>query len=231
MAEIKKESPQHSNIENVGEALTRAEKFIEDNQKMLTVVVAAIIIIVGGYFGYKRLYLATMEKEAHTQMFMAEQYFEKDSFNIALNGDGNNWGFIKIIDEYGLTKTANLAHYYAGVSYLQTGRFQQAIDHLKKFSSSDKLVSRIATGAIGDAYLELGNKEKALDYYLAAANKHENEFSSPIYLMKAGGVSEMLSDYKQATEIYQKIKEDYPKSYEARQIDKYIARVKTLSGK
>ena len=231
MAEIKKENTEHTNIENVGEALTRAEKFIEDNQKILTIIVIALIVVVGGYFLFKKTYLAPMEKEAHTQMFMAEQYFEKDSFNLALNGDGNNWGFVKIIDEYGLTNAANLAHYYAGISYLQTGRYQQAIDQLKKFSSSDKLVSRIATGAIGDAYLELGNKEKALDYYLKAANKHANDFSSPIYLMKAGGVCEMLVDYKQAYDVYKKIKEEYPMSFEARQIDKYIARTKILSGK
>ncbi len=228
MAEIKKETAEHTNIENVGEALTRAERFIEDNQKILTIIVAAIVIVIGAYFLYKKAYIAPMDKEAQTQMFMAEQYFGKDSFNIALNGDGNNFGFLKIIDDYGQTKAANLAQYYAGISYLQMGNYQQAIDHLKKFSSSDKLVSRIATGATGDAYLELGNKEKALDYYLSAANKHKNEFTTPIYLMKAGGVCEMLGNYKQALEAYQDIKDNYPLSFEARQIDKYISRVKTL---
>jgi tetratricopeptide (TPR) repeat protein len=171
-----------------------------------------------------------MEKEAHGQMFVAEQYFEKDSFNIALNGDGNNWGFLKIIDEYGATKAANLAHYYAGICYLQTGKFQKAIDQLEDFSSGDKLVGPISEGAKGDAYLELGNKDKALKCYLKAANKKENEFVSPIYLLKAASVSEALGDYKQALGLYQDIKEKFPKSYEGRQVEKNIAKVKLLLG-
>jgi tetratricopeptide (TPR) repeat protein len=221
---------EHSGIENVGHALTNAEQFIEDNQKIITIVVVAILVVVAGVFGYKKLYLAPMEKEAHGQMFVAEQYFEKDSFNLALNGDGNNWGFLKIIDEYSSTKAANLAHYYAGICYLQTGRFQKAIDQLDDFSSSDKMVGPISDGAKGDAYLEIGNKEKALKCYLKAANRQENEFVSPIYLLKAGAVSDALGDYKQSMEIYQDIKDKYPKSYEGRQVEKNIAKVKLLLG-
>jgi tetratricopeptide (TPR) repeat protein len=230
MAEDKKVATEHTAIENVGEALSKAEQFIENNQKILTIIVVALVVVVGGFFGYKKLYLAPLEKEASSQMFAAEQYFEKDSFNLALNGDGNNFGFVKIIDQYGLTKAANLAHYYAGVCYLQTGKFQNAIDELEKFSADDKLVSPVAIGATGDAYLELGNKEKALKNYLSAAKK-KNEFTSPIYLMKAGGVAELLGDYKQALEIYQQIEEKYPRSFEGRQIKKYITRAEIKAGK
>jgi tetratricopeptide (TPR) repeat protein len=221
---------EHSGIENVGQAFTKAEQFIEDNQKILTIVVIAIVVIVLAVFGYKKLYIAPLEKEAHGQMFVAEQYFEKDSFNLALNGDGNNWGFLKIIDEYGSTNAANLAHYYAGICFLQTGKFQKAIDQLDDFSSGDKLVGPISDGAKGDAYIELGNKDKALKCYLKAASKQENEFISPIYLFKAGAVSEALGNYKKALEIYQDIKEKFPKSYEGRQIEKNIAKVKILLG-
>jgi tetratricopeptide (TPR) repeat protein len=221
---------EHSGIENVGQAFTKAEQFIEDNQKILTIVVVAIFAIVAIVFGYKKLYLAPMEKEAHGQMFVAEQYFEKDSFNLALNGDGNNWGFLKIIDEYGATKAANLAHYYAGICYLQTGKFQKAIDQLDGFSSGDKLVGPISEGAKGDAYLELGNKDKALKCYLKAANKKENEFVSPIYLLKAASVAEAIGDNKQALGLYQDIKEKFPKSPESRQVEKNIAKAKLLLG-
>jgi len=230
MAENKQEATEHTAIENVGEALSNAEQFIEKNQKILTIIVVAIIVVVGGYFLYKKAYLAPLEKEASSQMFFAEQYFEKDSFNLALNGDGNNFGFLKIIDEYGATKAATLAHYYVGVCYLQTGKFQNAIDNLEKFSADDKLVSPVAIGATGDAYLELGDKEKALKNYLKAAKK-KNEFTSPIYLMKAGGVAELLGDYKQALEVYQEIQDKYPRSFEGRQIKKYITRAELKSGK
>ena len=133
-------SSEHTNLENVEHALSSAEHFVERNQQLLMIIAAIILVVVAGFFGVKRLYLAPKEKEAQAQIFVAEQYFEKDSFNMALNGDGSNLGFIQIIDEYSITKTAKLAQYYAGICYLRLGSFQSAIDHLKKFNSGDKLV-------------------------------------------------------------------------------------------
>jgi tetratricopeptide (TPR) repeat protein len=221
----------HSSIENVGQALSKAEQFIENNKTPMIVIVSAIIIVVGCFFLFRKFYVAPQEKEAQEQMFVAEQYFEKDSFNLALNGDGNNWGFIKIIDEYSITQSADLAHYYAGICYLHIGRFQDAIDHLKKFDGDDKLIAPIALGATGDAYVELGNKEKGVKYYIDAAEESENDFTSPIYLMKAGGIYESLKEYTKAVEIYKSLKINYPRSNEARMIDKYITRAELLSGK
>jgi tetratricopeptide (TPR) repeat protein len=213
-------------IESVENALSRTEQYIEENQKSLTIIVVAIAIIVGGYLGYKKLYLAPAENEAQKQMFVAEQYFEKDSFNLALQGDGSNLGFLDIIDEYGITKSANLAHYYAGISYLHLGKFENAIEYLKKFDVNDKLVSSVALGAIGDAYVELGQLDEGTDFYLKAADNNENDFTSAIYLMKAGLVYEKQGNYNKALEVYQKIKRDFPQSDEARDIGKYITEVK-----
>lgn len=213
-------------IESVENALSRTEQYIEENQKSLTIIVVAIAIIVGGYLGYKKLYLAPAENETQKQMFVAEQYFEKDSFNLALQGDGSNLGFLDIIDEYGITKSANLAHYYAGISYLHLGKFENAIEYLKKFDVNDKLVSSVALGAIGDAYVELGQLDEGTDFYLKAADNNENDFTSAIYLMKAGLVYEKQGNYNKALEVYQKIKRDFPQSDEARDIGKYITEVK-----
>lgn len=213
-------------IESVENALSKTEQYIEENQKSLTIIVVAIAVIVGGYLGYKKLYLAPTENEAQKQMFVAEQYFEKDSFNLALQGDGSNLGFLDIIDEYGITKSANLAHYYAGISYLHLGQFENAIEYLKKFDVNDKLVSSVALGAIGDAYVELGKLDEGTDFYIKAADHNKNDFTSAIYLMKAGLVYEKQGNYDKALEVYQKIKKDYPQSDEARDISKYITEIK-----
>ena len=228
MAEIIKDQAEHSSVENVGQALTKAEKFIENNKMTISIFAVAILLIAGGIWAYKRLYVAPMEKEAYAQMFVAEQYFEKDSFQLALNGDGNNWGFEKIINEYGPTKAANLASYYSGICYLHLGKFQQAIDALEDFDADDKMITPVAKGAIGDAYAELGNTEKALSFYLEAADAGENDFTSPIFLMKAGELAENLKKYDKAIDSYQKIKKDFPRSNEGRQIDKYIERAEIL---
>ncbi|MFP4025924.1 MAG: tetratricopeptide repeat protein [Thiohalospira sp.] len=224
----KKKISQQDQFESVENALSRTEHYIEQNQKSLTIIVLAIIVIVGGYLGYQRFVVSPKEKEAQSQMWMAEQYFARDSFNLALHGDGNYLGFLDIADEYSITNSGNLANYYIGISYLHLGQYEQAIEYLKKFESKDKMVAPIAYGAIGDAYMELGNAGEALKFYEKAANESENEFTAPIYLMKVGFVHEYNEDYKKALEVYNTIKKDFPESAEGKQIDKYIARVETL---
>jgi tetratricopeptide (TPR) repeat protein len=212
----------------VEEAFGKTEQFIEKNQKIILIVVGVVVIIVLGFFGFRRFYLSPKETEAQGQMFMAEKYFEMDSISKALNGDGNYLGFLDIIDEYGLTKSANLAEYYAGMCYLKKGEFDKAIEYLKKFDSDESYISSMATGGIGDAYMELKQEDKAIDYYLEAADENKNEFTSPIMLMKAGWAYEGLGKYEEALKVYQRIKDEYPRSTEGREIEKYIAKMKAI---
>lgn len=215
-------------IVDVQEVYSRTEHFIENNKKTLSIVIGGVIVVIALYFAYTKMYIAPMEIEAQSSMFMAEKYFEKDSLDKAINGDGINDGFIDIIDTYGGTKTANLAHYYLGLSYLKTGKFQEAIDELESFSSNDIMVSSIALGAIGDAHLELGNVDEALKFYEKAAANNENELTTPMYLFKAGIVYEEKGDYTKAFERYTTIKNDYIESSEGRTIEKYLARAEAL---
>ena len=224
----KKVDQTEARIEGFETALTRTERYIEENQKSLTIIVLAITVIVVGFTLYKRYIVAPAQKEAQNQMFVAEQYFQQDSFRLALQGDGNNMGFLDIIDEYGITKSANLANYYAGISYLHLGEFQNAIDYLKDFDSSDQMIQLLATGAMGDAYLEMGMEKDALSMYLKAAKQRKNDLLSPVYYMKAGLLHEQRGEYRKALSTFETIKKDYPNSTEARDIDKYIARVELL---
>lgn len=224
----KKTTNTEEEVQGIENALSRSEQYIEDNQKSLTIIVLAISIIVIGFTLYKRYIVAPAEKEAQTQMYAAEQYFAVDSFRLALDGDGNNPGFLEIIDEYGIAKSANLASYYAGISYLHLGEYENAIEYLKDFDSADQTIQTLATGAMGDAYYELGKEKDALNMYLKAAQQRHNEFTSPIYFMKAAMLYEAEEDYKKALDIYNTIKKDFPNSAEAREIDKYIARAEQL---
>jgi TolA-binding protein len=155
-------------------------------------------------------------------MYVAENYFEQDSFQLALDGDGANFGFLDVIDEFSITKSANLAHYYAGICYMRTGDFEEAIDHLEKFDAEDIMIASLALGALGDCNLELGNKEDAVSYYLKAGARKKNSFTSPIFLKKAGLVLEDLEQYDKALKAYRTIKQDYPDTDEGKVIDKYI---------
>ena len=128
-----------------------------------------------------------------------------------------------------MTKSKNLAHYYAGLCYLKQGQFQDAVDQLKDFSGDDQIVSSMAKGALGDAYMELGDNDNALKYYLKAADNSKNQFSTPMYLMKAGWTYELMGNYAEALKVYERIQKEYYQSFEAREIEKYIARAKGMT--
>jgi len=216
---------QIENLEEVENALTTAERFFETNSKIISIIFGVAVVIALLLLATHRYYSLPREAKAKEQLFTAEQYFEKDSFKLALNGDGNFPGFLDIIHDYSSTAAGNLAQYYAGVSNLHIGKFKDAISYLEDFKTDDLLLGPVSIGAQGDAYLELGDKEKAVKLYLEAAKLNSNAFTSPFYFLKAGNTYEALGTKDKALEIYQTIKEKYSESEQGRIIDKYIARL------
>ncbi len=228
MAKNKKKGDNPQGLKNVEETLTRTEQFLESNYKALLAGLGVIVLLVG-LFWLGKLYLNNRNNEAQAQMYQAQRYLESDSLKLALNGDGNYLGFIDIASDYKFTKAGNLARYCAGICFLHLGQYQEAIDYLGKYSRKDKVIGSLAIGAIGDAYVELGDTKKGLSKYIEAAEYSENSFNTPVFLMKAAELYEMEHDYARALQIYQRIKDEYPETTEGNAIDKYIARVKILS--
>jgi tetratricopeptide (TPR) repeat protein len=226
----KKKDNTEERIVAVEEALSSSEQFIEKNQQILTYIVGGIIVIILAFFGYKKYVMAPKEKAAEVAIYNAQYYFDQDSLDLALEGDGVNSGFLEIIDDYGSTKEGNLAKYYAGICYLNKGEYETAIDYLKKFSSDDQVLSGMALGAIGDSYMQMGDADKAADYYVKAANINKNDFVTPAFLVKAGWSYEIMGNWQKALDTYEGIKKDFPKAKEARDMDKYIARAKANLG-
>ena len=229
---MSKKSQQQStdkSLEGIEHALTRSEQFIEDNSKGISYVIFGIILVVMIFMGVKRFYIVPLEEEAASEMFMAEKFFEKDSFDFALNGYGNFPGFIQVIEDYGLTKTANLAKYYAGICLLNKGDFAEAIDYLEDFKTKDLLVGSAKYSSLGDAYIENGELKAAVSAYRTGIDKFPNDFSTPLLLKKMGIAYEEMKNFKKAVEVYTELKKNYPTSTEGRDIDKYIDRAKINS--
>lgn len=218
-------------FEAVEEALTRSEQIIEKHQKTILTVIGVIVVIVVAYFGFDKYYLTPLEEEAQIEMASAEMYFAQDSLSLALNGDGLNLGFLDIISDYGMTKSANLSHYYAGICYLKLGQNDDAIKYLKGFSANDQVVAPMAAGAIGDAYMELGETDKAINYYLDAANQKINDFTSPAFLQKAAWAYESKGDFAKALGLHERISKEFSTTTEGRQAEKYIAYLKEKQNK
>jgi len=212
-------------LKTIEESLTKAEMYVEDNKNNLMIIVLAIAIGFSAFFAYDRFYVQPNENNAITEMYMAEKNFEQNKFQEALDGDEQYAGLIEIIDTYGGTKAANLAEYYAGISYLRLGDAEAAIDHLDNFSSDDEMLAPIAQGAIGDAFSELGQNEEALNYYVKAAELRTNNFTTPVYLMKAANAAYSLGEKGQALSLYTRIQDEFSSSREGQNISKYISRI------
>ena len=214
-------------LEGIESALTRSEQFIEDNQKLLTYILGGILLLLLIIVGGNRYYLKPLNEEAAADMSYAERFFEIDSFNLALHGYGTYPGFLNVIDDYGITKTAKISRYYAGVCYHQLGDHETAIEFLNKFKTDDLLVGAAKYSTLGDAYVEQGELEKAVSSYRSGIDKFENIFSSPILLKKLGIVYEEMGNLEEALKAYQVIETQYPETPEGREIKKYIGRVES----
>jgi tetratricopeptide (TPR) repeat protein len=215
-------------IVDVEEVLGKTELYFEKNKQKIITVAVALVVLVGGFFAYKYVYVAGEETTASSEMFKAEAYFAKDSLDKAINGDGVALGFAQIAEDYSVTPSGNLAQYYLGISYLKKGKYEDAITHLEEFNSKDQIVAPQATGAIGDANLELGKVDEAITFYLKAADQNTNKFTTPIFLKKAAIANEGKGNYADAVKLYERIKNEFPETIEGAEMDKYIGRAKAL---
>jgi tetratricopeptide (TPR) repeat protein len=216
------------NADAIEEKLEGFEHWVTKNPKIIIGIIVALLAVAGAYFGFN-YFKKSQNDEAQKEMFQAVRYFESDSLNLALNGDGNNLGLLQIIDNYGWSDAANLANYYTGFIYLKQGKYALAVFHLKEFKSSDLLVQARAYSLAGDAYMEQKDYENAATYYDKASGYKPNKEFTPTYLMKAALAYEKLNKNDKAKEAYQTIIDKYWESTEVQNAKKFKARLEVNS--
>ncbi|MBC2845738.1 tetratricopeptide repeat protein [Winogradskyella flava] len=215
------------------EGASKTEEWFVKNQNYIIGAIAAIALVVLGYLGYSKFIAEPQGKEAMNEMYQAKKYFEdaangisSDSlYTMSLNGGEGKYGMLDIIDQYGGTPAANLANYYAGMAYLNLKDYQNAVTYLSDFSSDDKMLGPIAKGGIGDAFVQLEQLPEALEYYEKAFKANVNEFTTPMYLLKAARVAIDLDENSKALDYLKRIKSDFPDATEAGQVDILIGKV------
>ena len=219
-------------FESLDSGATKTEKFVAKYQSLIFSSVVLIAISVFVYLAYKTFVLEPKNEDAITELNQAQYYFnlalnneqQNDLFNSAINGGGGKFGFLDIIQNYENTPSSNLAIFSTGMSYLNLKQYDKVIEYLKDFKSKDVLLSSIAKGVLGDAYLQIGDQKNALLSYDKASSFEENIFTTPKYLYKAGLLSLRLGEKKTAFEYFKKIKSDFPDSKEGKFIDIQIAK-------
>ena len=230
MAQEVKDAPQQTQEQGKATEGRQADglvqEFLENNKKLVQYIGGAIgAIILLGFFGYS--YFTGQNEEAQVELFPAVFYFENDSLELALYGDGSSLGFEDIAGDYGYTKAGNLAKFYAGTSHLKLGNYEEAIDYLNDFSSSDLFIQARAYSLVGDAYMELDEVGSAVSYYKKASNYRPNRSFTPTYLMKLGLAYETLGQWSDAADAYGRIVKEFPTANEIQDAKKYKARAET----
>lgn len=192
----------------------------------------AVIVIVGVAIAYTKLYKQPKNIEAEEALYKGERYFQNQEDSIAIFGNENDYiGFEKVIKKYGGTKAADLAHAYAGISYSRLGDNENALKHLKKFKGGDLAITPAVIGAIGDIYVNMGNSDKAISHFKAAAKKANDEMLTPLYYKKAGLVYFTDGNYAKTIEVFEMIKDKFINSPQAQEADKYIEAAKLEQNK
>lgn len=220
------EKKQVPDIDHNEAFVARARDFWTRYQKQIMIAGTVIILLAGGWLGYKKLIQGPKEDKAWDAVFKAEEYFRMDSLQKALNGDGLNAGFLRVIDKYGATDAGNMARYYAGICLLQTGDFAKATTHLKKFKTDAKQIQARAYKLLGDAYSEQGKNDDAISYYKRSA-KHfpDDQVNSAEALFFAAALSEKSGKRNEAIDLYKELKEKFPQTRHGFEADKFLARL------
>jgi TolA-binding protein len=205
--------------------LDSMQVWYEKYKKPISTATTILLIVVGGYFAYTKLYKAPAEEKAATALANAQMIFAADSLNMALNGDGKNPGFTKIAKKYSGTAAGNLALYYEGICYLKMGDYKNAIKSLKDFDGKGTMLASQAEGALGDAYMESGDNAKAIESFKKATNDKNDILITPMYLYRLGMAYEASGNTNEAKTAFRRIRDEYPRSMQARDMDKELARL------
>lgn len=201
----------------------------EKYKKPINTGLGVVVVLIMAYFAYTKMYQAPREEKASSAIAFAQRYFQVDSLDRALNGDGQHSGFLKVIKKFSGTNAANISNYYAGICYLHMGDYNNAIKYLKDFDGKGTLVAYQGWGALGDAYMETNNIKKGIEYYKKASSNKEDELVTPTYLYRLGVAYEADNQPEEAKKAYKELKEKYPRSMDARDIDKSLARLGELN--
>ena len=209
--------------EAVVEAVSKTDLFFKENKNLIIGVAVAAVLVAFGIFAFQKWYYQPKAREAQQQLYPAEMAFKAESWETALNGDGNNLGIAQVIEDYGKATPA-AAWFEAGICELQLGNYESAIDYLKNYKGKDAILKARSISCMGDAYVGLEDYAKALDCFVKAAGVIDNIYAAA-YLLKAGVTAEQLGKNEEALKYYKTIKEQYPQSMEGYDIDKYIGRI------
>ena len=199
--------------------VSKTEAFFEKNKKLIVGAVVAVIVIVAGAILLNNYYFVPRANEASTELAKSQDLFNQQQYDKALVG------FQKVASDYSSTDAGNLAQLYIGLCQANLGKWQEAVNALEAFSGQgDQMISPAAEGALGNAYANLNQLDKAVEHLKKAAQMADNNSLSPTFLIQAGEILESQGKKDEALKLYQEVKDKYFNSMQYQTIDAYIQR-------
>ena len=208
--------------------VTKTLSFFNKYQNIIYGVIIGVLVIVLAILAFNRFYIQKKNAEAAQIQQPIHWLVQGDTASLkkALEGDGENDGFLDIASGYKITKTSNTANYYAGVTYLKLGQKEDALEYLKKFKKKEDVLWYACQATIGDLYDEQGDESSAISYYEKAV-KGKDPFFTPIALFKLGQMYERKGDWKKALDAYETIEKDFYTEYNKMSVAQYVERAKS----
>ncbi len=214
---------------DIGEMYTKTELFFDKNKNVVTGAVVAVLVVVGGILGYKKFVAEPNAQKAQDMVWKAQYWFEIDSLDLAVSGDGSFYGFQQVADEFGSTPAGEVSKFYLGVISQEKGEWETALNYYKDADLDDEVLSVMAVGNQGDVLVELGRADEAVSQFEKAANMVRSEYTTPMFLMKAGILYRQKNDHRNAAKCFGRITTDFPTAPDAQNAKKYAAYAEAMS--
>ena len=206
-------------IDRMNSHLTDAGTKIADNKKIIFIAVGVILVVAAFVLSYLFIYKNPHVEKAFEAYNGVETQATNDSVAAAQ--------YMEVADQYDSDAAGKLAALSAGEALYNQGRYEEAAQYLKKFSSKDDVLEANALLHTRDCYVNLENYDEAINYFQKAVRKaNGNPQIVPRVLLKEANVYDAQGNYGKALECYQQIKENFPgfQLGNGMEMDAYIAR-------
>lgn len=227
MASKENQNHDETAIENLNSHLTSAGQKLADNKKIIYWIICALLIVGVLIMAYLFLYRNPREEKA----------FEAFN-NVEIQTQGNDSiaaiEYGKVAKKYGSTDGGKLASLAAAEAYYNLGKYKDALNYMKNFSTGDEVLQANAYVLEGDCNVNLKKYDEALSLYdKAISESDKNPQIAPRALLKKANIYDAQKKYDKALECYEEIKNDYPEFIPGNNIpmDAYIEREKARLGK
>ena len=219
MASNKEKHQEETAIDKMHSQLTDAGTKIAGNKKIILIGVGVILVIAAFVLSYLFIY-----KNPHVEKaFEAYNGVETQAFTDSVASAQ----YMEVADAYKGDVAGNLAALSAGEALYNQGRYEEAAEYLKRFSTKDDVLEANALVLTGDCYVNLQNYDEALNYYQKAIRKaNGNPQIVPRVLLKEANVYDAQGNFGKALGCYQQLKDNFPEFQlgNGMEVDAYIAR-------